>query len=48
MKLAESTAEVIKAVVEAVLTEFGIENLQLISLTSDNAANVEKVSLRFL
>ncbi len=45
MKLAESTAEVIKAVTEAVLREFEIEHLQLISLTSDNAANVEKVSL---
>ncbi len=44
MKLAECTAEVIKLVVQRAMLEFEIEELQLISLTSDNAANVEKVN----
>jgi len=44
MKIAECTAENITVLVRDLIKEFGFFREQLISITTDTAANVEKVS----
>ncbi len=45
MKTAECTGENIKALVEDIMKDFELVMDQIISITTDSAANVEKVSL---